>query len=86
MFWRTAGLVQSSPVEVRHALTRPTPNNSSWCAAFRLPPLTDVFFFARGGLVSQLVLDRESFTLEELLEEDDVIQECKSLNNRLINL
>jgi tRNA A37 threonylcarbamoyladenosine synthetase subunit TsaC/SUA5/YrdC len=32
------------------------------------------------------VLDKESFTLEELLEEDDVIQECKSLNSRLINL
>jgi len=31
------------------------------------------------------VLDKESFTLEELLEEDDVIQECKSLNSRLIN-
>lgn len=35
---------------------------------------------------SQLVLDKESFTLEELLEEDDVIQECKSLNSRLVNL
>lgn len=34
----------------------------------------------------QLVLDKESFTLEELLEEDDVIQECKSLNSRLIDL
>jgi serine/threonine-protein phosphatase 6 regulatory subunit 3 len=32
------------------------------------------------------VLDKESFTLEELLEEDDVIQECKSLNSRLVNL
>ena len=35
--------------------------------------------------LSQLVLDKENFTLEELLEEDDVIQECKSLNIRLIN-
>jgi serine/threonine-protein phosphatase 6 regulatory subunit 3 len=32
------------------------------------------------------VLDKESFTLEELLEEDDVIPECKSLNSRLIDL
>ena len=32
------------------------------------------------------MLDKESFTLEELLEEDDVIQECKSLNSRLVNL
>jgi len=34
----------------------------------------------------ELVLDKESFTLEELLEEDDVIQECKSLNSRLVHL
>ena len=32
------------------------------------------------------VLDKEEFTLEELLDEDDVIQECKSLNGRLIAL
>eukprot|EP00245_Coleochaete_scutata_P016893 TRINITY_DN806_c0_g1_i2.p1 TRINITY_DN806_c0_g1~~TRINITY_DN806_c0_g1_i2.p1 ORF type:complete len:994 (-),score=262.48 TRINITY_DN806_c0_g1_i2:857-3838(-) len=30
------------------------------------------------------LLDRESFTLEELLDEDDLIQECKSLNGRLV--
>ncbi|XP_076908816.1 uncharacterized protein LOC143565847 [Bidens hawaiensis] len=31
------------------------------------------------------ILDKENFTLEELLDEDEVIQECKALNNRLIN-
>ncbi|KAJ0941336.1 putative SIT4 phosphatase-associated protein family [Helianthus annuus] len=31
------------------------------------------------------ILDKENFTLEELLEEEDIIQECKALNNRLIN-
>ncbi|KAL3699775.1 hypothetical protein R1sor_017797 [Riccia sorocarpa] len=31
------------------------------------------------------VLDKESFTLEELLDEDEIIQECKALNSRLIN-
>ncbi|KAJ4810273.1 Serine/threonine-protein phosphatase 6 regulatory subunit 1 [Rhynchospora pubera] len=31
------------------------------------------------------ILDKESFTLEELLDEDDIIQECKALNTRLIN-
>ncbi|CAI9268493.1 unnamed protein product [Lactuca saligna] len=31
------------------------------------------------------ILDKESFTLEELLDEEDVIQECKALNSRLIN-
>ncbi|KAK9810040.1 hypothetical protein WJX72_003859 [[Myrmecia] bisecta] len=32
----------------------------------------------------ETILDKEAFTLEELLEEDDLIQECKSLNGRLI--
>eukprot|EP00210_Caulerpa_lentillifera_P004026 g3841.t1 len=31
------------------------------------------------------ILDKSSFTLEELLEEDDLIQECRSLNGRLIS-
>ncbi|KAL5565684.1 hypothetical protein UlMin_028848 [Ulmus minor] len=31
------------------------------------------------------VLEKESFTLEELLDEEDIIQECKALNSRLIN-
>ncbi|XP_042482545.1 serine/threonine-protein phosphatase 6 regulatory subunit 2-like [Macadamia integrifolia] len=31
------------------------------------------------------VLDKENFTLEELLDEEEVIQECKALNSRLIN-
>lgn len=36
--------------------------------------------------VLQQILDKEEFTLEELLDEDDIIQECKSLNGRLITL
>lgn len=32
------------------------------------------------------ILDKEDFTLEELLDEDEIIQECKALNGRLINL
>ncbi|KAE9587952.1 putative SIT4 phosphatase-associated protein family [Lupinus albus] len=31
------------------------------------------------------LLDKENFTLEELLDEDEIIQECKALNSRLIN-
>lgn len=34
----------------------------------------------------QLILNKPEFTLEELLEEEDLIQECKSLNGKLINL
>lgn len=32
------------------------------------------------------ILDKENFTLEELLDEEEIIQECKALNSRLINL
>jgi len=32
----------------------------------------------------EAILDKEDFTLEELLDEDDLIQEVKSLNNRLL--
>jgi len=32
------------------------------------------------------VLDKEEFTLEDLLDEDDLIQELKSLNGRLVAL
>ncbi|MBA0748585.1 hypothetical protein Gogos_002577, partial [Gossypium gossypioides] len=31
------------------------------------------------------ILDKDNFTLEELLDEDEIIQECKSLNGQLIN-
>eukprot|EP00249_Psilotum_nudum_P017372 c26285_g1_i1 orf=661-3174(-) len=46
-------------------------------------------FWRMSGLAStspvESVLDRETYTLEELLDEDEMIQECKSLNTRLIN-
>uniref|UniRef100_M4EYF1 SIT4 phosphatase-associated family protein n=1 Tax=Brassica campestris TaxID=3711 RepID=M4EYF1_BRACM len=32
------------------------------------------------------ILDKEDFTLEELLDEEDIIQECRALNICLINL
>lgn len=31
------------------------------------------------------ILDKESFTLNELLDDEELIQECRSLNSRLIN-
>ncbi|KAM6551902.1 hypothetical protein CsatB_001710 [Cannabis sativa] len=33
----------------------------------------------------ETILDKDNFTLEELLDEDEIIQECKALNGRLIN-
>ncbi|AQK52326.1 probable dolichyl pyrophosphate Man9GlcNAc2 alpha-1,3-glucosyltransferase [Zea mays] len=32
------------------------------------------------------ILDKENFILEELLDEDEINQECKALNSILINL
>eukprot|EP00252_Welwitschia_mirabilis_P001765 TRINITY_DN11708_c0_g1_i1.p1 TRINITY_DN11708_c0_g1~~TRINITY_DN11708_c0_g1_i1.p1 ORF type:complete len:764 (+),score=141.89 TRINITY_DN11708_c0_g1_i1:237-2528(+) len=31
------------------------------------------------------ILDKETFTLEELFDEEDIIQECRAVNSRLIN-
>ncbi|CAH2038613.1 unnamed protein product [Thlaspi arvense] len=33
----------------------------------------------------ETILDKDNFTLEELLDEEEIIQECKALNSRLIN-
>ncbi|CAN4080275.1 unnamed protein product [Withania somnifera] len=35
--------------------------------------------------VMETILDKENFALDELLDEDEIIQECKALNGRLIN-
>lgn len=32
------------------------------------------------------ILDKDKYLLEELLDEDEIIQECKAINSRLINL
>ncbi|KAK7318050.1 hypothetical protein RJT34_02747 [Clitoria ternatea] len=42
--------------------------------------------FVLGVAQVEEILDKENFTLEELLDEEEVIQECKALNSRLINL
>ncbi len=34
----------------------------------------------------EAILDKDEFVLEELLDEDDILQECKSLNGRLVAL
>ncbi|XP_042403681.1 serine/threonine-protein phosphatase 6 regulatory subunit 3-like isoform X1 [Zingiber officinale] len=40
--------------------------------------------FSQGSPVES-ILDKENFTLEDLLDEDEVIQECKAQNSRLID-
>ncbi|KAE9591584.1 putative SIT4 phosphatase-associated protein family [Lupinus albus] len=48
-----------------------------------------IMFWRMAGLSSispvETILDRENFTLDELLDDDEIIQECKALNSRLIN-
>ncbi|KAG6496540.1 hypothetical protein ZIOFF_044407 [Zingiber officinale] len=39
-----------------------------------------------GSELVDSMLEKERFTLEDLLDEDEIIQECKALNTRLINL
>ncbi|GAB2235157.1 hypothetical protein Droror1_Dr00027650 [Drosera rotundifolia] len=34
----------------------------------------------------ETILEKENFTLEELLDENEIIQECEALNSRLICL
>ena len=40
--------------------------------------------FAHTSPVDQL-LESDDFTLQQLLEENDIIQECKQLNKKLID-
>ncbi|KAJ8751607.1 hypothetical protein K2173_016858 [Erythroxylum novogranatense] len=48
-----------------------------------------MMFWNLGGISTsspvESILDKENFTLEELLDEEEIIQECKVLNGRLIN-
>lgn len=44
------------------------------------------FIYVDGVTQVEAILDKDNFTLEELLDEEEVIQECKALNSRLINL
>ncbi|KAK4858192.1 hypothetical protein QYF36_012552 [Acer negundo] len=51
-------------------------------------PLAKMFWRMAGLSTAspvETILDKDNFTLEELLDEDDIIQECKALNGRLIN-
>lgn len=78
MFWKVAGFSQSNSLEVCSACT----THSAW-------PLThDTVNRSPDRLfhVAQLLLDKDDCTLEELLDEEDIIQECKSLNGRLVAL
>lgn len=41
--------------------------------------------FAQSSPIETL-LDSDDYTLQQLLDEDDLVQECKQLNNKLLDL
>merc|ERR1719410_2139251 len=49
--------------------------------------LTDMFWKYHSGTVSHVdtLLDKEGVTLTEILEQEDIIQECKSQNPKLVD-
>lgn len=78
-FWKVAGFTQPSPIEViNSAQVMEACDADQYLSVQHLMPVC--------VLPLQQILDKEEFTLEELLDEDDIIQECKSLNGRLITL
>ena len=77
----------------RHGTRRPLGSAVLWRTSVvsgvcRVRRLSAAMFwrmgFAHTSPIENL-LDTEDFTLEQLLEEDDIIQECKQLNKKLID-
>lgn len=62
------------PRPASRTLYAPPPSPNAARTAFCGPP---------AGSPVDSILDKESYSLEELLDEDELIQECKSLNARL---
>lgn len=50
--------------------------------------LSAMFWKYHGGASSHVdtLLDKEDVTLTEILEQEDIIQECKSQNKKLVEL
>jgi hypothetical protein len=87
-YWKVAAYAQPSPIEVRRGVFVRTQ------AKTRVDRTPSLLPRARSNPSSspplnpfkQQILSKESFTLDELLDEDDLLQECKSLNERLLLL
>ncbi|KAG5392747.1 hypothetical protein IGI04_022710 [Brassica rapa subsp. trilocularis] len=62
------------------------PSASKWydCLAYHLLKVTNFGIVASSPVDS--ILDKDDYTLEELLDEEAIIQECKALNSRLIHI
>ena len=74
MFWHVPGLSAASPVSACTLLF-------SFCRVLFFLIFWTFYFFQ-----VDTILDKENFKLEDLLDEDEIIQECKAQNTRLINL
>ena len=50
--------------------------------------LTRMFWKYHSGAVSHVdtLLEKEGVTLQEILEQEDIIQECKNQNKKLVEL
>ena len=60
------------------------PNFDSTGRRTSLNPLASRFGFHNGSSIDSL-LDKEDVSLEAILDEDDLLQECKAQNTRLID-
>eukprot|EP00976_Prorocentrum_cordatum_P083797 1185386-Prorocentrum_minimum.AAC.1 len=67
-------------------MLQPSPNGNEEGLVSPLDRRKPLNSHSGGRVTPQGILERDNFTLEDILDEDDVIQECKSLNTRLIVL
>ncbi|KAL6508799.1 hypothetical protein OROHE_021358 [Orobanche hederae] len=85
MFWKLTALSSSSPSMIVATGKGREVLNYGDCSLGMIFNIFDLYNLDWLNLV-EAVLDKDNFTLEELLDEEEIIQECKALNSRLINL
>ncbi|KAF8397694.1 hypothetical protein HHK36_016616 [Tetracentron sinense] len=84
MFWKLTALSSSSPWKGK--VTLDFGLGFSPRIELSLPEVVLGTRWNRLPILVESILDKENFTLDELLDEEEIIQECKALNGRLINL
>lgn len=80
-------LVAAAPGGFPRARPPPTPPAGKMFRTDSPPPRPRSWRlgFAQQSAIDQL-LEGDSFTLTQLLDEDDLLQECKQLNKKLVEL
>ena len=59
----------------------------SWTKVKTVFRITEMFWKSHSpGSHVDTLLDKEGVTLTEILEQEDIIQECKSQNKKLVDL